>query len=56
MPMIKPAAKPKRPLELQKFPWEIETPEELKAKAEQYKISPEEEAELNEIIKILDKQ
>ena len=54
-PMTKAAARPKKPKDLCQFPWETENPEELKRKAEQYRISPEEEAELNKIIKILDK-
>lgn len=52
-PMMKANVRPKKPQDLCQFPWEQESPEELKRKAEQYKISPEEEAELNEIIKIL---
>lgn len=53
-PMLKNAARPKKPTDICKFPWEQETPEELQRKAEEYKITPEQEAELNKIIKILD--
>lgn len=54
-PNIKPANKPKTAKGYCKFPWENESQEQIMQKAQQCKITPEQEAELNEIIKILDK-
>lgn len=49
-PNIKQGHKPKSPQAFCRFPWEPSEAEELKQKAEAYKITPEEEAELNRII------
>lgn len=53
-PNIKPGHKPNTAKGYCTFPWERETAEELKQKAAECRITPEQEAELNEIIKILD--
>lgn len=50
-PNIKPYNKPKTPQAFCRFPWEESQDDELKRKAEQYRITPEEEAELNRIFK-----
>ena len=50
-PNIKPAHKPKTPRAFCRFPWEQTEADELTEKAKQYKITPEEEAELNRIMK-----
>ncbi len=50
-PNIKPGRKPKTPQAFCRFPWEQTEAEELAEKAKQYRITPEEEAELNRIMK-----
>ena len=50
-PNIKRFDKPKTAQAFCRFPWEESADDELKKKAEQYKITPEEEAELNKIFK-----
>ncbi len=50
-PNIKPVHKPKTPTAFYRFPWEPSADEELAEKAKQYTITPEEEAELNRIMK-----
>lgn len=50
-PNIKPGHKPKTPQAFCRFPWEQTEAEELAEKAKQYRITPEEEAELNRILK-----
>ena len=49
-PNIKPAHKPKTPQAFCRFPWEQSADEELAEKAKAYRITPEEEAELNRIM------
>ena len=48
-PNIKSHNKPKSPRAFLRFPWEEPESEELKRKAEEYRVSPEEAAELNRI-------
>ncbi len=50
-PNIKPAHKPKTPQAFCRFPWEQSADEELAEKSKAYRITPEEEAELNRIMK-----
>lgn len=50
-PNIKKIDKPKTPQAFCRFPWEESEDVELKKKAEEYRITPEEEAELNRIFK-----
>lgn len=50
-PHIKPANKPKTPQFFCRFPWEQPEAEELAEKAKQFRITPEQEAELNRIMK-----
>ena len=49
-PNIKQGHKPRTPQKFCRFPWEQSEADELKQKAEQYRITPEEEAELNRIM------
>lgn len=49
-PYIKPVDKPNSPKSFWPFPWEQPDDDELKRKAEMYRITPEEEAELNRIL------
>ena len=49
-PNIKPGHKPRTPQNFCRFPWEQSEEDELKQKAQAYRITPEEEAELNRII------
>lgn len=49
-PNIKAFNKPKTPQAFCRFPWEESTEEELKRKVEEYRITPEQEAELNRIM------
>ena len=48
-PHIKPVNKPKTPTAFCRFPWDEPEGDELKRKAEQYRVTPEEIAELNRI-------
>lgn len=50
-PNIKQGHKPRSPQKFCRFPWEQSEEDELRQKAEEYRITPEEEAELNRIIK-----
>jgi len=49
-PNIKPGNKPKTPQSFCRFPWETPEAEELRKKAEQYRVTPEEEEALNKIL------
>lgn len=49
-PYIKEGHKAKTAQAFCRFPWEETEEEEMKRKAEQYKVTPQEEAELNRII------
>ena len=49
-PHIKHFNKPKSPTTFCRFPWEKPNDEELKEKAKQYRVTPEEEKELNRIL------
>lgn len=53
-PNIKSANKPRTPRAFWRFPWEEPEDEELRRKAADYRVSPEEEAELNRIFKELE--
>ena len=48
-PNIKPVNKPKTPIAFCRFPWEEPVEDELKRKAEEYRVTEEEIAELNRI-------
>lgn len=48
-PNIKPVNKPRTPTAFCRFPWEEAEDEELKRKAKEYRVTPEEIAELNRI-------
>ena len=50
-PNIKRHDKPKTPQAFCRFPWEESEEVEMAEKAKQYRITPEEEAELNKIFK-----
>lgn len=56
MPFIKQHCKPTTPKDLLTFPWEVETEQERREKAAEFRITKEQEAELNEIIKVLEKK
>lgn len=49
-PYIKPVNKAKTPAAFCRFPWEKPEADELKEKAKQYRVTPEEERELNRIM------
>ena len=49
-PNIKQGHKPRTPQKFCRFPWEQSEAEELEQKAKEYRITPEEEAELNRIM------
>lgn len=53
-PHIKRLDKPRSPKAFLRFPWEEPEDDELRRKAEDYRVSPEEEAELNRIFNELE--
>ena len=48
-PNIKPVNKPKSPMAFCRFPWEEPEDDEIRRKAEKYRVTDEEIAELNRI-------
>ena len=49
-PNIKPGSKPRTPQAFCRFPWEKSEKEEIEEKARAFRLTPEQEAELNKIM------